>query len=110
MLRTDMNDLHYLTTLPGPPDEQAWLKERLETLSVRESYALAAAAARHPPESTGEAALCLRSLDDYEICFPIGSYEQLGALYLRQYSYIPEDARPYVMTTEQWSIFPGARK
>lgn len=90
-----MNDLHYLAALPGAPEERKWIKERLETLSVRESYALAAATARHPPENTGEAVRCLHSLDDYEICFPTGNLEQLGALYLCQYGHIPEDALPY---------------
>ncbi len=37
------NDFDYLLKLPGAPAEQAWLRERLETLSVREGYILAAA-------------------------------------------------------------------
>ncbi len=90
------NDFDHLLELPGAPEEREWIKERLETLSVRESYVLAAAAMRHPPEDTSEAVDCLHTLDDYEICFPAGSYEELGALYLRQNSHIPEEALPYV--------------
>ena len=37
-----MNDFKEFLELPGTPQEQEWLKEQLETLSVRESYALAA--------------------------------------------------------------------
>ena len=37
-----MEDFKYLAELSGTPQEQAWLTERLETLSVRESYALSA--------------------------------------------------------------------
>ncbi len=90
-----MNEFDHLTTLPGPPDEQAWLRERLETLSVRESYILAATM-RHPLEDTGEAVRCLHSLGDYGVCFPAGSYEDLGAHYLHRGSHIPKDALPYV--------------
>ena len=39
-----MSDFDYLLTLPGEEREQDWLQERLETLSVRESITLAAAA------------------------------------------------------------------
>ncbi len=90
------NDFDHLLELPGAPEEREWIKERLETLSVRESYVLAAAAMRHPPEDTSETVDCLHTLDDYEICFPTGSYEELGAFYLRQNSHIPKDALPYV--------------
>lgn len=34
-----MDDFKEFLELPGTPQEQEWLKERLETLSVRESYA-----------------------------------------------------------------------
>ena len=59
-----------LPALPGTPQEQAWLKERLETLSVREEHVLAAAWRREPPESAWDAAVHLQSLDSYEICCP----------------------------------------
>jgi len=91
-----MSDFDYLLELPGPPGEREWIRERLETLSVREGYTLAAAAMRHPPEDTGEAVERLRSLEDYGICFPAGNYEQLGGLYLRLDSDIPKDVLPYV--------------
>jgi len=85
-----------LPTLPGTLQEQAWLKERLETLSVREEHVLAAALMQEPPKSAWDAAVHLQSLDSCEVCFPAGSYEQLGEFYLRRESKIPEDAIPYV--------------
>jgi len=85
-----MNTMEHLMALPGTVQEEAWLRERLETLSVRESYAFAAATARHPPKSAAEAVECLHSLDDYKVYFPVGSYEELGTLYR-----IPEDVLPY---------------
>ncbi len=86
----------YLTMLPGTPQEQTWLKKRLETLSVRENYILAAAAARRLPESMSDAIDCIQSLDDYSVCSPAGSYEALGEYYLRQNTELPEDVLPHV--------------
>ncbi len=90
------HDFDYLLELPGTPDKQAYVKERLETLSVREGYVLAAAAARHPPKDIGEVVDCLHALDDFDICFPAGSYEALGELSMRRGGKLPEDALPYV--------------
>ena len=90
-----MEEFAHLTALPGTPQERAWLKERLETISVREGIALAAALAREPPGSAGDAVNRLLALEDSEICFPAGSYEQLGEFYLRREAGLPEDALPY---------------
>lgn len=90
------DDFTYLAALPGSQAEQAWLRERLETLSVREGYVLAAAMARDPPENTGEAVRCLHSLDDYEVYFPAASYEELGAACLPRDIRIPKNVLPYV--------------
>ncbi len=89
------NNFDYLPELSGNPEEREWIRERLETLSVREGYVLAAATARHPPKNTREAVDCIHSLDDYEVCFPVGSYAELGTLHTHQTHYIPEDALPY---------------
>lgn len=82
-------------TLPGMPEEQAWLRERLETLSVREETVLAAVLICHPPECAAEAIGNLQSLDSYEVCFPAGSYKQLGEFFLRREVRTPEDILPY---------------
>ncbi len=90
------DDFTYLAALPGTQAEQEWLRERLETLSVREGYILAAATARDPPENTGEAVRCLHSLDEYVVCFPAASYEELGAACMPRDGRMPEDALPYL--------------
>ncbi len=90
------DDFTYLAALSGTPAERAWLRERLETLSVREGYILAAATARDPPENTGEAVRCLHSLDEYVVYFPAASYEELGAACLLWDGHVPKDALPYV--------------
>ena len=41
-----------LLQLPGRPEEQAWLRERLEVLTVREGIALDAAIQRHPAQDS----------------------------------------------------------
>jgi len=89
------DDFTYLAKLSGSPMEQAWLQERLETLSVREGYILAAATARDPPESAGEAVRCHHSLYDYEVYFPAASYEELGAACLTQDGHMPMTVLPY---------------
>lgn len=88
-----MEKFDHLLELPGPSQYQAWVRERLETLSVRESYVLSAALMRAPPRDAEEAVDRLNSLDCYEVC-PAGNYEELGQLYLQQLK-APEDVLPY---------------
>lgn len=71
-------DFAYLMLLPSTPQAQVWLKKRMETLSVRENYILAAAATRRLPENMADAIDHIQSLDEYSVCFPAGSYEELG--------------------------------
>ena len=89
-----MDNFKELPTLPGPAQYQAYVKERLETLSVREGYILAAVLQRAPPRDAEEAVDCLNSLEDYDVC-PAGSYEELGRFSLRRIK-VPEDVLPYV--------------
>ena len=88
-----MDNFDHLLKLPGPAQYQAWVKERLETLSVREGYALAAVLMRSSPRDAEEAVDCLNSLDHYDVC-PAGSYEELGQFYLQQLN-TPEDVLPH---------------
>lgn len=87
-----MKEFDRLLELPGTPQEQAWLRERLETLSVRESYVLAAAALRHPPERMEDAVNALQVLDGFEVRLA-GSCEELGASAALN---LPESVLPYV--------------
>lgn len=89
-----MDNFKGLPTLPGPAQYQAYVKERLETLSVREGYILAAVLQRAPPRDAEEAVDCLNSLEDYDVC-PAGSYEELGQFSLQRIKF-PEDVLPYV--------------
>lgn len=89
-------DFDYLTRLPGEEREWTWIRERLETLSVREGIILAAVAQADPPESAEQAINTLQSLDHYNVCFPAGSYGQLGRHYLNQSFTVPEEALPHI--------------
>ena len=89
-----MYDFKDLSTLPGPAQYQAYVKERLETLSVREGYILAAVLQRAPPRDAEEAVDCLNSLEDYDVC-PAGSYEELGRFSLQRIK-VSEDVLSYV--------------
>lgn len=94
-----------LMSLPLMEQEQRWIMERLDTLSVKEQYQLSAAILRTgkleelagktgwelqtailhmDPKVAVDAVNCLLSLEDYQICFPAGSYAQLGSFYLTQ--------------------------
>ena len=66
------------------PEEQAWLRERLEGLTVREGIALDAAIQRHPAQDSTEVVSLLASLDEYEVLGGIQSYEDLGLYYLEE--------------------------
>ena len=46
-----MDDFDDLLDRPGTPDELAWIKERIKTLSVREQYVFSAAAMAYPMQS-----------------------------------------------------------
>ena len=102
-----------LMSLPLMEQEQRWIMERLDTLSVKEQYQLSAAILRTgkleelagktgwelqtailhmDPKVAVDAVNCLLSLEDYQVCFPAGSYAQLGSFYLRHESHLPERA------------------
>ncbi len=90
-----MNDFDYLTQLPGEEREQIWIRERLDTLSVREGMILAAAVSKTSPENTVDAINCLQSLNSHEVRIGAGSYEALGQAYLRNETKMPENAMPF---------------
>lgn len=105
-----------LMSLPLMDRERQWIMERLETLSVKEQYQLSAAIQRTgrlgeladktgwelqtsilhmDPEIAVDAVNCLLSLEEYQVCFPAGSYAQLGSFYLRHEAHLPERAVCY---------------
>ena len=106
-----------LLRLPLTNAEREWLTDRLETLSVKESYQLSAAIMRSgrlqelmgksseelqitvlrmKPDVAVEAINCLMTLHDYEVCHPAGSYEALGRFFLQYESGTPRDALPFI--------------
>ena len=105
-----------LLGLPLTNAERQWIVDRLEVLSVREERQLAAAMLRTgklkqlagktgqelqaavlqmKPEVAVDAVNCMLSLHDYEVCYPAGSYEQLGEYYLRYETDIPQSVIPH---------------
>ncbi len=98
-----MDNFKELPALPGPAQYQAWVKERLDTLSVREGYVLAAVLQRSPPRDAEEAVDCLNSLEDYDVC-PAGNYEELGRFSLQRLK-VPEDVLPHVDLDELGHFF-----
>jgi len=95
-----MDDFNYLADMSGEQQERDWVRERLETLSVWEGIALAAAAQRRPPGDLAEAINCLQSLDSYYVRLDAGSYAALGQSYLCNDTKMPENALPFVDMTE----------
>lgn len=85
-----------LTKLPGRPEEQAWLRERLEVLTVREGIALDAAIQRHPVQDSAEAVSLLANLDGYEVVGGIQSYEDLGLYDLEENDTMLLKLRDYI--------------
>ena len=102
-----------LMSLPLTDKEQQWIMERLDTLSVKEQHQLSAAILRTgkleelagktgwelqtailhmDPAVAVDAVNCLLSLEDYQVCFPAGSYAQLGRFYLQHEGNLPERA------------------
>ena len=85
-----------LIQLPGRPEEQAWLRERLEILTVREGIALEAAVQREAPTDAREAVNLLAGLDEYEVVGGIRSYEDLGLYYLEENDTMLLELRDYI--------------
>ncbi len=90
-----MKDFKYLAELPGTPQEGEWMRERLDTLSVKESIILAAALDGDPPGMAPDAICQLLTLPDYKICGYAGDYKQLGE-YAASEAMLPKDVRPHL--------------
>ena len=89
-----------LLQLPGRPEEQAWLRERLEVLTVREGIALDAAIQRHPAQDSTEVVSLLANLDEYEVLGGIQSDKDLGLYYLEENDTRLLELREYVNLEE----------
>nr|WP_326184159.1 hypothetical protein [uncultured Oscillibacter sp.] len=90
-----MHEFEELTCLPGTDRERRWLEERMTTLSEKEKEITGAISISCQPTTMAEAINHLLSMEEYQICFPAGSYAQLGEFYLRHESSVPDTAIPY---------------
>lgn len=90
-----MWEFEELMILPGTEQERDWLAERLSTLSKKEKHIVSAIVISARPESMAEAINQLLSMEDYGVCFPAGSYAQLGSFYLRHEAHLPERTMYY---------------
>ena len=89
-----------LAKLPGRPEEQGWLRERLEVLTVREGIALEAAVLKCAPASASEAVNLLANLDEYEVVGGIRSDKDLGVYYLEESNASLLALRDYISLAE----------
>ncbi len=89
-----MDTKEKLLALPGTPQEEAWLRERLETLSANEEIVLTAVLQKEPPGSRADAIDRLFSLAEYEVFPSISNYRQLGEFYFK-YVGLPETILPH---------------
>lgn len=89
------NDFSFLFTLPGEQRERQWVQHHLETLSVREGIALAAAVQRRPPKNTVGAINRIRVSQEYVVRPNLGNYAALGEKFLRDSATMPGDAVSY---------------
>ena len=85
-----------LLQLPGRPEEQAWLRERLEALTVREGIVLDIILRNPHVRDTAVAVKLLSKLDEYEVVGGIRSYEDLGLYYLEEHAASYLELRDYI--------------
>lgn len=90
-----MDGFRELLDLPGSPAEGIWIEDRLSTLTAKESIILAASTVA-PPKTAADAINILLSLGEYEVCYPVISYESLGKFYLDHESTIPRSAHSLI--------------
>ena len=93
-------DREGLINLPGRPEEQAWLRERLGVMTVREEFAIEAALQRGAPADAKEMVNLLAGLDEYEVVGGIQSYKDLGLYYLEENDTRLLELREYVNLEE----------
>ena len=91
-----MKTFEALNRLPSTPQEMMWLRERMETLSVKESLILSAALMGKPACDARGVINIFQSMPDYEVCYPAGSYEALGRFCLRYDAKLPRELGDYI--------------
>ena len=82
-------DFKELRALPGSEEKRRWLRNRMETLFMKESLLLTAAQTRQPAGDLAEVIGRIYSLPDYTLVAPARSYEDLGKRYLERATRVP---------------------
>ena len=73
-----------LLSFPHTDAEGKWLRERLETLSVKESAVLTALLSWKEPKTAADAVNLLLNVSRCDVCFPVSNYADLGERYLKE--------------------------
>lgn len=86
--------------LPGRQDEIEWLKNRLETMSVREEIILSGSIWADQPRAAADVIRHIIYLPHLDICAGANSYAALGEFFLKRESplKLPPDALDFVDT------------
>ena len=77
-------DFSELLSLPHTDAEQKWLREKLETLSPKESAILTALLSWKEPKTAADAVNLLLNVSRCEVYFPVSDYADLGERYLKE--------------------------
>ena len=78
------NDFSGLLSLPHTDAEQKWLREKLETLSPKESAILSALLSWKEPKTAADAVNLLLNVSRCDVYFPVSGYADLGERYLKE--------------------------
>ena len=77
-------DFSELLSLPHTDAERKWLRERLETLSVKESAVLTALLSWKAPKTAADAVNLLLNVGQCAVYSPVSNYADLGERYLKE--------------------------
>ena len=78
------SDFSGLLSLPHTDAEQKWLREKLETLSPKESAVLTALLSWKEPKTAADAVNLLLNVGQCEVYSPVSNYADLGERYLKE--------------------------
>ena len=106
------SDFNGLLSFPHTDAEGKWLRERLETLSVRESAVLTALLSWKEPKMAADAVNLLLNVNQCAAYSPVSNYADLGKRYLQEEGVtLPDDAAEFTNMEELGRIcerkFPG---
>ena len=90
------SDFSGLLSLPHTDAERKWLREKLETLSPKESAVLTALLSWKEPKTAADAVNLLLNVSRCDVYFPVSGYADLGERYLKEEGVtLPEGAEEF---------------